>query len=165
MAKVGGKELVLTSDQQIIFNEAKTSISKYKQAAIHLYPGGGKYYILAKLIQDAKDNYSDTSKFNVLYISKPGSCSRVQSLYNDTYWEECMNYITFNQLQRNEKEVDLLKLDDIHIIAIDEAHSSLAPKTYLGIEYIIKKYPNAIIIAMSANDKRYDARRDRKSVV
>lgn len=159
MVKVGGKELVLTSDQQIIFNEAKTSISKYRQAAIHLYPGGGKSYILAKLIQDAKDNYGDTSKFNVLYISKPGSCSRVQSLYSDVYWEECMNYITFNQLQRNEKEVDLLKLDDIHIIAIDEAHSSLAPKTYLGIEYIIKKYPNAIIIAMSANDKRYDARR------
>lgn len=152
------KPLKLTNDQITVYNEAMQSIKNHKQAAIHLYTGGGKTYILAKILETLKEK-STKKNFNVLYISTPGAVNKTMSEYSGEYWNGFVSYITFNALQRNEKAIDSLGLSSINVIAIDEAHTAPAKETYKGIEYIKNKYPKAIVIAMSANDKRYDSRK------
>lgn len=161
MGVINITELELTNDQIEVYNEAMASIKKHNQAAIHLHTGGGKSYILAKILATLREKHYKTrkKKFNTLYISKAGSCNRVQQLFNNVYWEEFVNYITFTELQRDEKVIDTLGIKSIEVIVVDEAHSALAPQTYKGLEYIINKYPKATMIAMSANEQRYDHRR------
>lgn len=164
MGTIDIKSLRLTVDQGEVFREAMRAIDKHNQAAIHLYTGGGKSYILAKILSELKNRAESArrTQFRVLYLSKPGSCKRVSSLLDNEYWNEFMSYISFTQLQHNERAIDsegLYGKNCIDVIVIDEAHGALAPETYKGIEYTIKRNNKATIIAMSANDQRYDSRR------
>lgn len=159
MAKINVSELKLTEDQNEVFSEAMKSIAKHNEAAIHLVTSGGKSYIIAKIIQTLKEQ-DKRRHIKVLYVSTAGSCKNFLQCMSDEYWEDSINVINFTQLQRDESFVDTLKLKKCDIIVIDEAHCALAKKTYNGIQYIRNKFPNATIVAMSANSRRYDERRD-----
>lgn len=152
-------DIKLQPYQEEAKKEVLTSLKKYNQAVIHLCTGGGKSFIMADVLNELRQR---DESFKVVYISRSGSCSRVRSLLNsfDTkYWNSFVTYITFSELQRNEKFIDTLSLAKVDLLVIDEAHGSLATETYKGIQYIQTKFPKAGILAMSANDIRYDSKR------
>lgn len=162
MAKIDIEKLQLTDNQEEVYMEAMVSIAKHNQAAIHLVTSGGKSYILAKIMYTLKKEKQDKNKrnkLNVLYISTAASCTNFLQSMSDDFWGDSIRVINFTQLQRDEKYVDKLNKKSFDIIVIDEAHHALAKKTYEGIVYTENKYPNATIIAMSANNRRYDERR------
>lgn len=161
MGVIDIEKLQLTKDQEIIYKESMASIKKYRQAAIHLHTGGGKTYILAKILSDL---YKKTKKenFNVVYASKPASCDRVKSAFDNQYWKSFVSFLSFSLLQIDENAIKRIGLDGknkVDVFVIDEAHGALAPETYIGISNIIKNNNKAIIIAMTANDKRNDSRK------
>lgn len=160
MAKIDIEKLKLTHEQEEVYIESMKSIARYNQAAIHLVTSGGKSYILAKILYTLKKE-DKRRKFNVLYISTSSSCTNFLQSMSDDFWGDTISVVNYTQLQRDEKYVDTLNKKKIDIIVIDEAHHALAPKTYEGILYTEAKYPNATIIAMSANNRRYS---DKKMV-
>lgn len=158
MGRIDVKNFKLTENQEEVYMEAMVSIAHHNQAAIHLVTSGGKSYILAKIIYTLKKE-SKRKKFNVLYISTASSCTNFLQCMSDDYWGDTISVINYTQLQRDEKYVDKLNKKRFNIIVIDEAHHALAKKTYEGIVYTESKYTDATIIAMSANNKRYDDRK------
>lgn len=158
MGRIDVENLKLTKNQEEIYMEAMLSIARHNQAAIHLVTSGGKSYILAKIIYTLKKE-SKRKKFNVLYISTASSCTNFLQCMSDEYWGDTLSVVNYTQLQRDEKYVDKLNKKRFDIIVIDEAHHALAKKTYEGIVYTEGKYTDATIIAMSANNKRYDDRK------
>lgn len=158
MGRIDVKNFKLTENQEEIYMEAMVSIARHNQAAIHLVTSGGKSYILAKIIYTLKKE-SKRKKFNVLYISTASSCTNFLQCMSDDYWGDTLSVVNYTQLQRDEKYVDKLNKKRFDIIVIDEAHHALAKKTYEGIVYTEGKYTDATIIAMSANNRRYDDRK------
>lgn len=158
MGRIDVKNFKLTENQEEIYMEAMVSIARHNQAAIHLVTSGGKSYILAKIIYTLKKE-SKRKKFNVLYISTASSCTNFLQCMSDDYWGDTISVVNYTQLQRDEKYVDKLNKKRFDIIVIDEAHHALAKKTYEGIVYTEGKYTDATIIAMSANNRRYDDRK------
>lgn len=158
MGRIDAKNFKLTENQEEIYMEAMVSIARHNQAAIHLVTSGGKSYILAKIIYTLKKE-SKRKKFNVLYISTASSCTNFLQCMSDDYWGDTLSVVNYTQLQRDEKYVDKLNKKRFDIIVIDEAHHALAKKTYEGIVYTEGKYTDATIIAMSANNRRYDDRK------
>jgi superfamily II DNA or RNA helicase len=158
MGRIDVKNFKLTENQEEIYMEAMVSIARHNQAAIHLVTSGGKSYILAKIIYTLKKE-SKRKKFNVLYISTASSCTNFLQCMSDDYWGDTISVVNYTQLQRDEKYVDKLNKKRFDIIVIDEAHHALAKKTYEGIVYTENKYADATIIAMSANNRRYDDRK------
>lgn len=158
MGRIDVKNFKLTENQEEIYMEAMVSIARHNQAAIHLVTSGGKSYILAKIIYTLKKE-SKRKKFNVLYISTASSCTNFLQCMSDDYWGDTLSVVNYTQLQRDEKYVDKLNKKRFDIIVIDEAHHALAKKTYEGIVYTEGKYADATIIAMSANNRRYDDRK------
>lgn len=158
MGRIDVKNFKLTENQEEIYMEAMVSIARHNQAAIHLVTSGGKSYILAKIIYTLKKE-SKRKKFNVLYISTASSCTNFLQCMSDDYWGDTLSVVNYTQLQRDEKYVDKLNKKRFDIIVIDEAHHALAKKTYEGIVYTENKYADATIIAMSANNRRYDDRK------
>lgn len=158
MGRIDVKNFKLTENQEEIYMEAMVSIARHNQAAIHLVTSGGKSYILAKIIYTLKKE-SKRKKFNVLYISTSSSCTNFLQCMSDDYWGDTLSVVNYTQLQRDEKYVDKLNKKRFDIIVIDEAHHALAKKTYEGIVYTEGKYTDATIIAMSANNRRYDDRK------
>ena len=158
MGRIDVKNFKLTENQEEIYMEAMVSIARHNQAAIHLVTSGGKSYILAKIIYTLKKE-SNRKKFNVLYISTASSCTNFLQCMSDDYWGDTLSVVNYTQLQRDEKYVDKLNKKRFDIIVIDEAHHALAKKTYEGIVYTEGKYTDATIIAMSANNRRYDDRK------
>lgn len=158
MGRIDVKNFKLTENQEEIYMEAMVSIARHNQAAIHLVTSGGKSYILAKIIYTLKKE-SKRKKFNVLYISTASSCTNFLQCMSDDYWGDTLSVVNYTQLQRDEKYVDKLNKKRFDIIVIDEAHHALAKKTYEGIVYTENKYVDATIIAMSANNRRYDDRK------
>lgn len=162
MAKIDTEKLKLTKNQEEVYIESMLSIAKHNQAAIHLVTSGGKSYILAKILytlKKEKEKKNKRAKFNVIYISTATSCTNFLQCMSDDFWGDSIRVVNFTQLQRDKKYVDKLGNKSFDIIVIDEAHHALAKKTYEGIVYTEEKYPNATLIAMSANDKRYDQRK------
>lgn len=158
MGRIDVKNFKLTENQEEVYMEAMVSIARHNQAAIHLVTSGGKSYILAKIIYTLKKE-SKRKKFNVLYISTASSCTNFLQCMSDDYWGDTISVVNYTQLQRDEKYVDKLNKKRFDIIVIDEAHHALAKKTYEGIVYTENKYADATIIAMSANNRRYDDRK------
>lgn len=158
MGRIDVKNFKLTENQEEVYMEAMVSIARHNQAAIHLVTSGGKSYILAKIIYTLKKE-SKRKKFNVLYISTASSCTNFLQCMSDDYWGDTLSVVNYTQLQRDEKYVDKLNKKRFDIIVIDEAHHALAKKTYEGIVYTENKYVDATIIAMSANNRRYDDRK------
>lgn len=158
MGRIDVKNFKLTENQEEVYMEAMVSIARHNQAAIHLVTSGGKSYILAKIIYTLKKE-SKRKKFNVLYISTASSCTNFLQCMSDDYWGDTLSVVNYTQLQRDEKYVDKLNKKRFDIIVIDEAHHALAKKTYEGIVYTEGKYTDATIIAMSANNRRYDDRK------
>lgn len=158
MGRIDVKNFKLTENQEEVYMEAMVSIARHNQAAIHLVTSGGKSYILAKIIYALKKE-SKRKKFNVLYISTASSCTNFLQCMSDDYWGDTLSVVNYTQLQRDEKYVDKLNKKRFDIIVIDEAHHALAKKTYEGIVYTEGKYTDATIIAMSANNRRYDDRK------
>lgn len=158
MGRIDVKNFKLTENQEEVYMEAMVSIARHNQAAIHLVTSGGKSYILAKIIYTLKKE-SKRKKFNVLYISTASSCTNFLQCMSDDYWGDTLSVVNYTQLQRDEKHVDKLNKKRFDIIVIDEAHHALAKKTYEGIVYTENKYVDATIIAMSANNRRYDDRK------
>lgn len=158
MGRIDVKNFKLTENQEEVYMEAMVSIARHNQAAIHLVTSGGKSYILAKIIYTLKKE-SKRKKFNVLYISTASSCTNFLQCMSDDYWGDTISVVNYTQLQRDEKYVDKLNKKRFDIIVIDEAHHALAKKTYEGIVYTEGKYTDATIIAMSANNRRYDDRK------
>ena len=158
MGRIDVKNFKLTENQEEVYMEAMVSIARHNQAAIHLVTSGGKSYILAKIIYTLKKE-SKRKKFNVLYISTASSCTNFLQCMSDDYWGDTLSAVNYTQLQRDEKYVDKLNKKRFDIIVIDEAHHALAKKTYEGIVYTENKYVDATIIAMSANNRRYDDRK------
>lgn len=162
MAKIDIENLKLTDNQEEVYMESMVSIAKHNQAAIHLVTSGGKSYILAKImctLKKEKENKNRRSKFNVLYISTAKACTNFLQCMSDDFWGDSIRVVNFTQLQRDKQYVDRLNKKSFDIIVIDEAHRALAKETYKGIIYTEEKYPNATIIAMSANNKRYDEKK------
>lgn len=155
MSKIDINKLKLTEDQTEIYKEAMLSLANHNQAAIHLVTSGGKSYILAEILHTLKEAKRG-KRLNVIYISTPGSCTNFLECMSDDYWGDTLTVINYTQLQRDEKYVDRVFNKKCDIIVIDEAHCALAKETYKGIVYIQNKYNTAGIIAMSANNKRYD---------
>lgn len=158
MGRIDVKNFKLTENQEEVYMEAMVSIARHNQAAIHLVTSGGKSYILAKIIYTLKKE-SKRKKFSVLYISTASSCTNFLQCMSDDYWGDTLSVVNYTQLQRDEKYVDKLNKKRFDIIVIDEAHHALAKKTYEGIVYTENKYVDATIIAMSANNRRYDDRK------
>ena len=160
MAKIDIEKLKLTHEQEEVYIESMKSIARHNQAAIHLVTSGGKSYILAKILYTLKKE-AKKRKLSVLYISTSSSCTNFLQSMSDDFWGDTISVVNYTQLQRDEKYVNTLNKKRVDIIVIDEAHHALAPKTYEGIKYTEEKYPNATIIAMSANNRRYS---DKKMV-
>lgn len=160
MSKIDIKTLKLTDDQKEVYNEAMISLANHNQAAIHLVTSGGKSYILAAILDTLKKQKKKRRKnLSVLYISTAGSCTNFLECMSDEYWDDVLSVINYTQLSVDEKYVDKLNKKDFDIIVLDEAHLALAEKTYKGVLYTESKYPDAAIIAMSANNRRYTGRK------
>lgn len=162
MAKINIEKLELTDNQKEVYMEAMVSIARHNQAAIHLVTGGGKSYVLAKMLytlKKEKEKKSKKARFNILYISTATSCTNFLQCMSDDFWCDSLRVVNFTQLQRDKHYVDKLGKKKFDVIVIDEAHHALAKKTYEGIVYTEEKYPNATVIAMSANNRRYDERK------
>lgn len=157
MKSIDIKSIKLTEEQQEILKETKKSLKEKGQAAILLRPGGGKSYVSAKLITEL---CASRKGYNILWISTPTSIANTKSLIGeDNLVSDKITYVTFNELALNSQAVDRLEIsndpDSVSLIVVDEAHQALAIHTYMGIEYTLKKFKSAKILAMTATKRRY----------
>ena len=157
MGNINVGTIELSDEQLEILKEVKKSLKEKGQAAVLLRPGGGKSYVSAKLIMEL---CAGKKEYNVLWISTPTSISNTKSLLSGSSMiSDKITYVTFNELALNSCAVDRLGDTRIKLIVIDEAHQALALQTYKGIQYTLKKYQGAKILAMTATKRRYSDRK------